>query len=100
MKKAIIYTRAKVDLSDCNLMSITVQAEACKKYADKFDMKVAGLITDIIPIGAERRCVGWDAIVNVKKPYFDFIIVYDYARIGRNVPKLIRQRTKIGRAHV
>lgn len=95
MKKAIIYTRAEIDLSDCSLVSIEAQLRVCKEFADKNGLQIAGVWTDIIAVGTVPEFAGWKAIVKDRKPDYGYVLVHDYARIGRNIPQAIKDRRKL-----
>lgn len=95
MKKAIVYARAKADLSDFGLTSVKEQFLSCKEYAEKHGLEISGLFTDIIPFGTKPEFVVWKAILNNKRPNFDYIIVSDNARIGRDISQCLKDRTKL-----
>lgn len=95
MKTALIYARASANLLDCGLTSVTAQFEACKKYAEKNDIQIVGLHADIPLIGRKPKYVNWRYIVNTKKPKYDYILIYEYSRIGRNITKSLNDRKKL-----
>ena len=103
MKTAIIYTRTKVNLSDCDLFSVSTQLKTCKEFAEKNGLQVCGIRSDVILSGTPSNFSAWESITRNKKPEYDCIIVHDYSRIGRNTEKAIKDIIKlkeIGRAHV
>ncbi len=81
MKTAIIYARAKADLSDFGLISVQGQFQTCKEYAEKNNIKVIGLFSDILLLG--------------KKPNYDYILVYNNSRVGRDLKKVLKDRSKL-----
>lgn len=95
MKTAIIYARTKGDLSDYGLISVKGQFQVCKEYADENDIKVVGLFADILLIGNKSDFQNWQHIVNNKKPNYDYVIVYNHSRIGRNINKALKERAKL-----
>lgn len=95
MRKAIIYTRAKVNLSDCDLTSIAAQIQAGTKFAEQNGLQLGGVYTDIVAIGTNCNFITWRAIVNDRKPDYDYIIINDYARMGRNTEQVIKDRAKL-----
>lgn len=95
MKTAIIYARSKADLSDFGLTSITAQFQACKEYAEKNDIQVVGLFSDIALLGSKPKYPNWRFIVNTKKPKYDYILIYNFSRMGRHLKKTLKERAKI-----
>lgn len=95
MKTALIYARAKINLSDCNLVSIEAQLRVCKEYADHNNLQIVGVRTDLVAIGIKCNFNAWQVIVKDKNPDYDYILIHDYARIGRNPTQAIKDRTKI-----
>ena len=95
MKKAIIYTRAKVNLSECNFFSISTQVTLCKEYAKKNGMEIVGFYSDIFAVDTERKCVEWEAITQIQKPNFDFVIVDSFKRISRESSQLLKARNDL-----
>lgn len=92
MKKAIIYARAKANLADFSLVSITAQTLSCKKFAEENDIKIVGLYSDIILSGAEPDYPAWNSILRIRKPIFDTVLIYEPDRIGRNCKQLCKDR--------
>lgn len=39
--------------------------------------------------------LAWDKILNISKPEFDYIIVYDYSRIGRDYTEQMKDRINL-----
>lgn len=95
MKTAIIYARAKADLSDFGLTSVKGQFQTCKEYAEKNDIKIVGLFSDILLFGNKPKYPNWRNIVNSKKPKYNYILVYNYSRAGRDLSKVLKDRTKL-----
>ena len=95
MKKAIIYTRAKFDLSDCTLASVEAQIKSCNEFANRNELQVIGVYSDIVAVGTKSNFAAWRAIVNDKKPDCDYILVHDYSRTGRNISQAIKDRAKL-----
>ena len=88
MKTAIIYARAKS--SD----SIKMQVSVCKEFAEKNEIQVIDIYWDII-ISSPCQPLSWKKILNIPKPEFDCIIVYDYSRIGRDYTKQMKDRINL-----
>ncbi len=84
MKKAIIYTRAKANLADFSLVSTTVQALSCKKFAKENGIQIVGLYTDIRLLGTNPDYPAWKSILRTRKQNFNTVLIYEPARIGRN----------------
>lgn len=95
MKTAIIYARAKADLSDFGLISVQGQFQTCKAYAEKNDIKIVGLFSDIHLFGNKPKYSNWRNIVNTKKPNYDYILVYNNSRVGRDLKKVLKDRSKL-----
>ena len=95
MKTAIIYARAKADLSDFGLISVQGQFQTCKEYAEKNNIKVIGLFSDILLLGNKPKYSNWRNIVNTKKPNYDYILVYNNSRVGRDLKKVLKDRSKL-----
>lgn len=95
MKTAIIYARAKGDLSDFGLMSVKGQFQVCKEYAEKNDIKIVGLFSDILLFGNKPKYPNWRSVVNTKNPKYDYILVYNNSRVGRDLNKVLKDRTKL-----
>ncbi len=95
MKKAIIYSRTKVNLSDCNLTSVEAQLKSCKDFAEKNDVAIIGVRSDITAIGTASDFSAWKEIVKDRKPNYDCILVHDYSRIGRDLSKAIKDRATL-----
>lgn len=89
MKNVIIYIRAKTDLSEKSLNTVVAQAGQCKAYADDNGFNVVGFYSDISVFGSNQVCIGWDTIVNDPCPFYDYILVYDYGRLGRDIHSVI-----------
>lgn len=92
MKKAVIYTRAKVNLADLSLVSVQAQALSCKEYAEQNGIQVVGFYADIVLTGSPCNDAVWKSIVHKRKPDFDTILVYDYSRIGRIFKQVYKDR--------
>ncbi len=88
MKTAIIYARAKV--SD----SIKMQVSTCKEYAEKNEIQVIDIYWDLV-LNSHCQPLAWNKILNNPKPEFDFIIIYDHARIGRDRLKQMKDRRNL-----
>ena len=95
MKKAIIYTRAKLDLSDCSLASVESQIKSCNEFANRNELQVIGVYSDIVASETKSDFGAWNSIVKSKKPDYNCIIIYDYSRIGRNATQTIKDRAKL-----
>lgn len=95
MKKAVIYARSSVGLNDLSLSRLSAQLNACKEYAEKNGIQIIGIYTDTELIGARKNRTAWSSLINRKNPSFDYILVYEYSRIGRNVTKQIGQLKKL-----
>lgn len=95
MKKAIIYTRASFSLSDCSLAPIEAQVLSCKEFAEKNDIDIIGVRADIITVGTKDNFAAWRSIVNNRKPDYDYILVRDYSRIGRNRSQVVKDHAKL-----
>lgn len=95
MKKALIYTRAKVNLSDSRLMSVEAQLKADKDFAEANGIEVLDVRTDIVAVGTVCDFSAWKTIIKDEKPDYDCVIVYDYSRIGRDIPQAIKDRAKL-----
>lgn len=88
MKTAIIYARAKS--SD----SIKMQVSTCKEYAEKYKIQVIDIYWDLV-LNSHCQPLAWNKILNIPKPEFDFIIIYDHARIGRDYTKQMKDRRNL-----
>lgn len=88
MKTAIIYARAKA--SD----SIKMQVSTCKEYAEKNEIQVIDIYWDLV-LNSHCQPLAWDKILNISKPEFVYIIVYDYSRIGRDYTKQMKDRINL-----
>lgn len=95
MKKAVIYARSSVGLNDLSLSRLSAQLNACKEYAEKNSIQIIGIYADTELIGAKRNRTAWNSLVKRKKPNFNYIIVYEYSRIGRSVSKQTKQLKKL-----
>lgn len=91
MKTAIIYARAKAPDPNVTPEAIKMQVSACKAFAEKNAIQVIDVYWDII-LSAQCQPLAWDKILNISKPEFDYIIVYDYSRIGRDCTKQMKDR--------
>ena len=88
MKTAIIYARAKA--SD----SIEMQVSTCKEFAEKNKIQVNEVYWDLV-LSSHCQPLAWEKILNIPKPEFDFIIIYDHARIGRDRLKQMNDRRNL-----
>ncbi len=88
MKTAIIYARAKA--SD----SIKMQVSTCKKYAEKNEIQVIDIYWDLV-LNSHCQPLAWKKILNIPKPDFNYIIIYDHARIGRDYMKQMKDRSNL-----
>lgn len=94
MKTAIIYARAKAPDPNVTPDAIKMQVSACKAYAEKNKIQIIDIYWDII-LSAHCQPLAWDKILNISKPEFDYIIVYDYSRIGRDYMKQMEDRKNL-----
>lgn len=94
MKTAIIYARAKTPEPNVTPDAIKMQVSTCKEYAEKNKIQVIDIYWDII-INAQCQPLSWKVILNIPKPEFDYIIVYDYSRIGRSYSKQMKDRRNL-----
>jgi len=85
MKTAIIYARAKAP------DSIKMQISTCKEYAEKNEIQVIDVYWDLV-LSSRCQPLAWNKILHIPKPEFDFIIIFDYARIGRDHLKQMNDR--------
>lgn len=88
MKTAIIYARAK--MSD----SIKMQGSACKEYAEKNEIQVIDVYWDLV-LSSHCQPLAWNKILNIPKPEFNYIIIYDHERIGRDYMKQLKDRSNL-----
>ena len=88
MKTAIIYARAKS--SD----SIKMQVSTCKEYAEKNEIQVIDIYWDLV-LHSHFQPLAWNKVLNNPKPDFNYIIIYDYARIGRDQMKQMKDRRNL-----
>lgn len=88
MKTAIIYARAKMS------NSIKMQVSACKAYAEKNEIQVIDVYWDII-LSAQCQPLAWNKILNIPKPEFNYIIIYDHERVGRDLMKQMKDRRNL-----
>lgn len=95
MKKAIIYTRAKANLADFSLVSTTVQALSCKKFAKENGIQIVGLYTDIRLLGTNPDYPAWKSILRTRKQNFNTVLIYEPARIGRNCKQSRKDRLRL-----
>lgn len=88
MKTAIIYARAKA--SD----SIEMQVSTCKEFAEKNKIQVNEVYWDLV-LSSHCQPLAWEKILNIPKPEFDFIIIYDHERVGRDLMKQMKDRRNL-----
>lgn len=88
MKTVIIYARAK--MSD----SIKMQVSTCKEYAEKNEIQVIDVYWDLV-LSSHCQPLAWNKILNIPKPEFNYIIIYDHARIGRDHMKQMKDRSNL-----
>ncbi len=88
MKTAIIYARAKA--SD----SIKMQVSACKAYAEKNEIQVIDVYWDLV-LSSQCQPLAWNKILNIPKPEFNYIIIYDHERVGRDLMKQMKDRRNL-----
>lgn len=88
MKTAIIYARAKTS------NSIKMQVSTCKEYAEKNEIQVIGIYWDLV-LNSHCQPLAWNKILNIPKPNFNYIIIFDHARIGRDYMKQMKDRNNL-----
>lgn len=94
MKTAIIYARAKAPDPNVTPEAIKMQVSACKEYAEKNEIQVTDIYWNII-LNAQCQPLVWNKIINIPKPEFNYIIIYNYARIGRDHMKQIKDHRNL-----
>lgn len=88
MKTAIIYARAK------RSNSIKMQVSTCKEYAEKNKIQVIDIYWDLV-LDSHCQPLAWNKILNIPKPNFNYIIIYDHERIGRDYTKQMKDRRNL-----
>lgn len=53
------------------------------------------IFSDILLLGNKPKYSNWRNIVNTKKPNYDYILVYNNSRVGRDLKKVLKDRSKL-----
>lgn len=89
MKKAVIYIRIKTDLMDDSVNGVSTQVQQCKAYAEANGLSIVGIYSDIRVYGSKEDYIDWKAILNNMTPFYEYVLISDIARIGRNYGTVI-----------